>query len=287
MATTRDIKRKVSSIANTQKITGAMKMIASVKLRHANNAVLRMRPYADAVSAIVGKLSSSFTFVDNPLLTLRKEKRTEIILVTSDKGLCGASNHNVIIAAEKMMKLKSKKDVDSETTIIGRVGIRYASFYNWNIGDQYAGILEKQILFSDAKLVADKVIKRFIDGKIDTAYLIFEKFKSVLSQKVTEIKIAPINKLTSKQGIGTQYIFEPEKEELLKVLLPKLIYSEVYRAFLEAVASEQAARMTAMDAATKNAAEMIQHLTLAFNKARQAQITRELIEISSAIEAMK
>ncbi len=287
MATTRDIKRKVSSIANTQKITGAMKMIASVKLRHANNAVLRMRPYADAVSDIVGKLSSSFTFADNPLLTLRKEKRTEIILVTSDKGLCGASNHNVIIAAEKLMKLKSEKDIDSETTIIGRVGIRYANFYNWNMGDQYAGILENQILFSDAKLVADKVIKRFIDGKIDTAYLIFEKFKSVLSQKVTEIQITPINKPEGKKDMDTQYILEPEKEELLKALLPKLIYSEVYRAFLEAAASEQAARMTAMDAATKNAAEMIQHLTLAFNKARQAQITRELIEISSAIEAMK
>ncbi len=287
MATTRDIKRKVSSIANTQKITGAMKMIASVKLRHANNAVLRMRPYADAVSDIVGKLSSSFTFADNPLLALRKEKRTEIILVTSDKGLCGASNHNVIVAAEKLMKLKSEKDIDSETTIIGRVGIRYANFYSWNMGDQYAGILENQILFSDAKLVADKVIKRFIDGKIDTAYLIFEKFKSVLSQKVTEIQITPINKPKGKKDMDTQYILEPEKEELLKALLPKLIYSEVYRAFLEAAASEQAARMTAMDAATKNAAEMIQHLTLAFNKARQAQITRELIEISSAIEAMK
>jgi len=287
MATTRDIKRKVSSIANTQKITGAMKMIASVKLRHANNAVLRMRPYADAVSDIVGKLSSSFSFSDNPLLTLREEKRTEIILITSNKGLCGASNHNVIVAAEKMMRLKSKKGIDVQTSIIGRVGIRYAHFYNWNIEDEYPGILEKHILFSDAKIVSDKVIKRFMDGGIDAAYLIFERFVSVLSQKVTKIQIIPIGKLPDKQSFNTQYILEPEKEELLKTLLPKLIYSEVYRSFLEAAASEQAARMKAMDAATKNAAEMIQRLTIAFNKARQAQITRELIEISSAIEAMK
>ena len=287
MATTRDIKRKVSSIANTQKITGAMKMIASVKLRHANNAVLKMRPYADAVSDIVGKLLSLFSFSDNPLLMLREEKRAEIILVTSDKGLCGASNHNVIVAAEKMIRLKSKKGVDVKTTIIGRVGNRYAHFYDWNIQDKYFGILEKQVLFSDAELVADKVIKRFMDRKIDAAYVIFERFVSVLSQKVTKIQIAPIHKLLDKQNFNTQYILEPEKEELLKALLPKLVYSKVYWSFLESSASEQAARMTAMDAATKNAAEMIDHLTLAFNKARQAQITRELIEISSAIEAMK
>ncbi len=286
MASTKEIKRKVGSVKNTQKITRAMKMVASAKLRRANYAVLKMRPYADAVEEIAGKLVSTCSFSDHPLLLLRDEKKAEIIVITSDKGLCGASNHNVLAAAEKMMIRKRKKGIDCKATIVGRVGIGYSNFHEWSVENRYSGILEKQIDFNDAATVSDAIINRYISGETDTVYLIFNKFISVLSQKVQEVRIVPIAEL-SKKNDNTQYIFEPEKEDLLNKLLPLVIYSQIYRSFLEASASEQAARMIAMDGATNNASEMIQKLTLDFNKARQAQITRELIEISSAIEAMR
>ncbi len=290
MASTKEIKRKVGSIQNTQKITRAMKMVASAKLRRANDAVLRMRPYADAALEIAGKLASTCSISDHPLLLLREEKNVEIVIITSDKGLCGASNHNVLAAAEKLMAEKKRKGIECKATIVGRVGIGYATFHRWPIEKSYPGILERKIEFDDAINLSDGIIDRYRNDKVDAVYLIFNKFISVLSQKVQEIRIAPITKLSSESNRDStqyKYIFEPEKEELLSKLLPRVIYAEIYRAFLEASASEQAARMVAMDGATNNASELIQKLTLDFNKARQAQITRELIEISSAIEAMK
>jgi len=288
MASTKEIKRKVGSIQNTQKITRAMKMVASAKLRRANDAVLRMRPYADAALEIAGKLASTCSISDHPLLLLREEKNVEIVIITSDKGLCGASNHNVLVAAEKLMTEKKRKGIKCKATIVGRVGIGYANFHRWPIEKSYPGILERKIEFDDAINLSDGIIDRYRNDKVDAVYLIFNKFVSVLSQKVQKIRIAPITKLSSESDRdSTQYIFEPEKEELLSKLLPRVIYAEIHRAFLEASASEQAARMVAMDGATNNASDLIQKLTLDFNKARQAQITRELIEISSAIEAMK
>ncbi len=285
----RDIKRKIGSIKKTQQITKAMKMVAAAKLRKTQEAALIFRPFRNKLEQMVSSLVSSTSHHDNKLLLFRSVKNVDIIVITSDRGLCGAFNHNVLKETEKFMKTKlSDKNVN--LILIGRFAHTYFKFRGVKPKRAYSDILKDRAEYSQASEIMEGIMADFLNEDTDEVYVIFNRFINVLVQRVTIKKLLPIfigDKVPSQQNIVEKFTFEPDKETVLGELLPKYVKMELYGAMLESLAGEYAARMTAMDAATTNAGEMIKSLTLEFNKARQASITKELIEITTSIEAMK
>ncbi len=285
----RDIKRKIGSIQKTQQITKAMKMVAAAKLRKAQEATLTFRPFKNKLEQMIASLVSSTSHQDNDLLRFRDVKSVDLIVITSDRGLCGAFNHNVLKETERLINTKfSEKKVN--LILIGRFSNNYFKFRGVKPKEFYEDVLKDNVEFINASKIMDKVIADFLNGDSDEVYVVFNRFVNVLVQKVTVKKLLPImigDKVPSEHNLAEKFTFEPDKETVLKELLPKFVKMELYDAMLESLAGEHAARMTAMDAATTNAGEMIKNLTLEFNKARQATITRELVEITTSIEAMK
>ncbi len=285
----RDIKRKIGSIQKTQQITKAMKMVAAAKLRKAQEAALVFRPFRNKLEQMIASLVTSTSHLENELLRFRDVKNVDIIVITSDRGLCGAFNHNVLKETEKLMKTKfSGKNVN--LILIGKFANTYFKFRGIKPKEAFSEVIKDRAEYSKASEIMDKVIADFLNGETDEVHVIFNRFVNVLIQRVTVKKLLPImigDKVPSEQNMVEKFTFEPDKETVLKELLPKYVKMELYGAMLESLAGEHAARMTAMDAATTNAGEMIKSLTLEFNKARQASITKELIEITTSIEAMK
>jgi F-type H+-transporting ATPase subunit gamma len=292
MANLLDIRRRIKSVKNTQQITKAMKMVSASKLRRAQDRVINARPFSNKMKEILGELASQ-TPEDfhHPLLDQRGDQRYLVVLVTADKGLCGAFNANLIKAAQSFVKQNPEKTIEWMT--IGRKG---RDFYRrrGSIAGEYIGLTGKgRVEFSEALDVANDIIKRFTeDEEIDKVFVIFAEFKSVLAQRIVTEQILPISRTT--EGEETEaaatdrkdYIYEQPPAEIFSRLLPRLVETQIFRALIESIASEQGARMTAMDAASKNAGELISTLTLNMNRVRQAAITREIIEIVSGAAAL-
>jgi len=292
MANLLDIRRRIKSVKNTQQITKAMKMVSAAKLKRAQNRVINARPFANKMAEILADLASQTTEdFHHSLLDLRGDEKYLVVLVTADKGLCGAFNTNLIKAAQSFLKENPGKEI--EFIAVGRKG---RDFFRRRatVAGEYVGLTGKgRVEFSEALEIADDLIKRFTaDETIDKVFLIFAEFKTVLSQRIVADQLLPISRATETEDPNTSpaevkdYIYEQPPAEIFTRMLPRLVETQIFRALLESIASEQGARMTAMDAASKNAGELISTLTLNMNRVRQAAITREIIEIVSGAAAL-
>lgn len=290
-----DIRRRIKSVKNTQQITKAMKMVSAAKLKRAQDRVVTARPFANKMIEVLGGLAER-TSEDfhHPLLDVRDDERYLLVLVTADKGLCGAFNTNLIKAAQLFIRENSGKKID--ILAVGRKGRDFFRRRGANLVGEYIGITGKgRVDFSEALEIARDVIKRFTeDEEIDKAFVIYNEFKSVLQQRVATEQLLPVARASSDgsaQAATNQpvtlvdYIYEQPPAEIFARLLPRLVETQIFRALLESIASEQGARMTAMDSASKNARELIDSLTLNMNRVRQAAITNEIIEVVSGAAA--
>lgn len=290
-----DIRRRIKSVKNTQQITKAMKMVSAARLRRAQERVISARPFAnkmmEVLSALASRTDENF---HHPLLDVRGDERYLLVLVTADRGLCGAFNTNLIKAAQAFIRDNSSKQID--LIPVGRKGRDFFRYRRFPMVGEYIGLTGSRVEFSQALEVAGDVIKRFTEDEgIDKAFLIYSEFKSVLQQRVVVEQLLPVSRTTESEPSGAapaaernfvDYIYEQSPAEIFSVLLPRLVETQVFRALLESVASEQGARMTAMDSASKNARELIDSLTLNMNRVRQAAITNEIIEIVSGAAAL-
>ncbi len=288
MATLKAIRKRIGSVRNTQQITKAMKMVSAAKLRRAQESAMQARPYAEKMTELLKNVSTRVSSEAHPLLTPREEKKIQLVLFTSDRGLCGGYNSNLIRAAEAFMRQHSRGQ-EIELTLVGRKGGDYFRRRGAKIVDRYIDILHKAPDELAAE-IAQKLISRFISGETDSVYILYSRFRSALSQVPTLEKLLPVALAETSEAEAqqqTEYLYEPGIQQLLASLLPRITDVAVQRALLEATASEHGARMTAMESATGNAAKMIGSLTLQMNRARQASITRELLEIVGTAEALK
>jgi F-type H+-transporting ATPase subunit gamma len=301
MPSMKDIRKKISSTKNTQQITKAMKMVSAAKLRRAQQAILGARPYAYKVHSVISRLAGSGEH-SHPLL-VSKENPTRILLVvfTSDRGLCGAFNSNIIRFTDRYYKENKAKYETIDFIFVGRKAHDYFKKRDVKTVETITGLVS-QIKYSIAAGLATKIMDDFAAGSYDEVQVIYNEFKSAINQKVIAEKLLPVGPLereetvgvseedlkeSSDKEVGANYIFEPAPAEILSSLVPRHFAIQIYRAMLESVASEHGARMSAMDGATRNAGQMIRKLTLAYNKLRQAAITKELMEIVSGAEALK
>jgi F-type H+-transporting ATPase subunit gamma len=288
MATLKAIRKRISSIRNTQQITKAMKMVSAAKLRRAQEAAVQARPYAEKMTELLKNVSARVSSESHVLLQPREEKKIQLVLFTSDRGLCGGYNANLIRAAEAFLR-RNAGEKEVEITLVGRKGADHYRRRRANIVDRYIGILATPADELAAE-IAQKLIARFIAGETDAVYILYSHFRSALSQVPTLEKLLPValaDAGESETQQQTEYLYEPGVQELLASLLPRITDVALQRALLEATASEHGARMTAMDSATTNASKMMGSLTLQMNRARQASITRELMEIVGTAEALK
>lgn len=293
-----DIRRRIKSVKNTQQITKAMKMLSAAKLKRAQDTVVAARPFASKMMEVLGDLASH-TDEDfhHPLLDARGTERYLIVLVTADKGLAGAFNTNLIKGAQAFIREHEGKAI--EMLPVGRKGRDYFRRRNVPFATEYVGLTGKgRIEYSEAVEIARFIIDRFTEDKeLDKVFLIYNEFKSVLQQRVVIEQLLPVTRTTSEtsadaskvempRAVSTvEYLYEQPPSEIFSRLLPRLIETQIFRALLESVASEHGARMTAMDSASKNAAELIDSLTLNMNRVRQAAITSEIIEVVSGATA--
>jgi F-type H+-transporting ATPase subunit gamma len=289
-----DIRRRIKSVKNTQQITKAMKMVSAAKLKRAQDRVVTARPFANKMTDVLAGLADR-TDEDfrHPLLDARGDEHYLLVLITADKGLCGAFNTNLIKAAQNFVRENSGKQI--EILAVGRKGRDFFRRRGANLAGEYIGVTGKgRVEFSEALDIARDVIKRYTDNQeIDKAFLIYNEFKSVLQQRVVTEQLLPVSRNeTGSEAVASDkplnlvdYIYEQPPAEIFARLLPRLIETQIFRALLESIASEQGARMTAMDSASKNARELIDSLTLNMNRVRQAAITNEIIEVVSGAAA--
>jgi F-type H+-transporting ATPase subunit gamma len=288
MATLRDIQRRIRSVQSTQKITRAMKLVAAAKLRRAQERILAARPYAGKMGELLGNLVSAAGTdgAPHPLLEQREGPRRQIIIITADKGLAGAFNSNVI---RRALELVRQSNVAEVTLVV--VGRKARDFYRrrqWTIKRDLIGFWDR-LAYSHASELADYFMQQYLDGEVDEVVLVYNEFRSVVLQRPVREQLLPIPRKAEGEGDATavDYIYEPNPRAILDELLPRHVRTQVFRALMESLAGEYGARMTAMEAATKNAKEMIDVLTIQFNKARQEKITKELLDIVGGAEALK
>ena len=278
-----DIRRRIRSVKNMQQITKAMKMVSAAKLRRAQERALAARPYGDSLNRILANVATAASAneeAQHPLLAVREEKRVELIAVSADTGLAGAFNANLLRLAQKFVDDNRGKEIEIEA--IGRRGRDYFRRRSYKLSGEHVGVVDKPN-YQTAQGIAHKLIDRYTNAEIDAVYLCFNEFKSVMAPNLILRRILPVE-LPETQGI-IDYIYEQPPQELLSALLPRYVEVQLYRALLESISAYHAARMTAMDAASSNAGEMIDKYTLDMNRVRQAKITREIIEIVSGAAA--
>ena len=294
MANLLDIRRRIKSVKNTQQITKAMKMVSAAKLKRAQERAVSARPFAVKMAEVLTDLASQagedFT---HPLMDARGDQRYLLVLVTADKGLAGAFNANLVKAAQAFINEHEGQSI--EILAVGRKGRDFFRRRGAEIAGEYLGLTGKgRVEHAEALEIARDVMRRFTEDEgIDKVFVIFNEFRSVISQRVVVEQILPVARAEEQGGEEGEaaapnlvgYVYEQPPAEIFSQLLPRLIETQIYRALLESVASEQGARMTAMDSASKNAGELIQSLTLNMNRIRQASITREIIEIVSGAAA--
>ncbi|MBL4818161.1 MAG: ATP synthase F1 subunit gamma [Deltaproteobacteria bacterium] len=288
MSSLKAIRKRIKSVKSSEKITKAMKMVAASKLRKAQDEVRAARPYAEQLDQVVGRLVKRLekqSEAPHPLLDLhRTQNRIELLVLTSDRGLCGAFNANIIKKAQGFLRDMARPDRDIRISTLGHKGYEALSLGSHEIRTNYDHILEHPS-YLKASEVAEEVSKAYIEDNLDSVYLVYNEFKSAISQKVVVKRLLPIMPAETEEDL-TDYIYEPSQKELLDHLLPKHLATQLFQSFLESVASEHGARMSAMDNATRNAKEVITSLTIKYNRARQASITSELVEIISGAEAL-
>jgi F-type H+-transporting ATPase subunit gamma len=288
MPSLRDIRRRISSVKNTQQITNAMKMVSAAKLQRAQDRVMSARPYAERMQVVVEHLQTRVRAAVHPLLMPRTEGKTLLLVITSDRGLCGGFNATVQrAAAEKIRELGGGEQVDIIT--VGKKGRDFLMFRQFVLRESYLELFTRQVTYAQAKEIADKLLTAYEAEGYRQVLVIYNRFRSAMVQQVTILRLLPLSTLEDAEDEPEEpfdYIYEPSPSHVLDHLLRKQIEVQLFQAFLESFAGEHGARMTAMDSATENASEMIANLTLTFNRARQAAITRELIEIVSGADAL-
>ena len=304
MATLREIKQRIKSIKSTQQITRAMKMVATAKLRRAQERMLAARPYSDKIKELVYRLASEIENPEMPLLQNRPVKRLHLVVVTADRGLCGAFNSHIIKRA--LGEFTSHKELEISLITVGRKAHDFFRKRDYSIADAHVNIFN-DLQVSHADQISKFLIEEFISGNSDAVRVIYNEFKSVAQQRLVVEDLLPVQVAESEEVQRKEekreevqheevqrqeekrvdYLYEPSQELLLEALLPRYIKVQIWRALVESFAAEQAARMMAMENATENASELIESLTLAFNKARQAAITKEILEIVGGAEALK
>jgi len=290
MPSLKDIKKRIGTVKNTQQITKAMKMVSAAKLRRAQDAVVAARPYADKMHDVLSSLALREDADSHPLLAKRSKNKALVVLVTGDRGLCGGFNTNIAKAAERFIRQNKEGFEGYELMIIGRKGNDYLKRRH---GMEIIKVHEHlvgtgQVTYPTGALLGQEIIDLYNSDEYDAVYLIYNAFQSAMTQVQTVTQLLPIEPREVPEGAYvSEYIYEPSIGEVLGQLLPKHIEVQIFRALLESTASEHGARMTAMDSASKNASEMIGKLTLQYNRARQAAITKELMEIISGAESIK
>ncbi|MFW2850942.1 F0F1 ATP synthase subunit gamma [Sphingomonas sp. TX0543] len=292
MASLKALKIRIGSVKSTQKITKAMKMVAAAKLRRAQEAAVQGRPYAERLGAVMASLASKVTVSESSPKLLAGTGRDQVhllVVATSERGLAGAFNTNIVRAARRKAVELEAAGKTVRFYIAGKKGRVLRRFYpNGIAADHEMGAI-KTVAFDDARVIADDLIRRFEAGEFDVAHLFFAKFQSALVQEPTGIPIIPVPvpaSIESANDGGAAVTYEPDEESILADLLPRNVAVQIFRALLENAASEQGSRMTAMDNATRNAGDMIKRLSIQYNRARQAAITTELVEIISGAEAL-
>jgi F-type H+-transporting ATPase subunit gamma len=285
MATLLDFRRRIRSVKNTQQITRAMKFVAAARLRRAQEAALAARPYAKELVRVLRSTMSRIVEPQHPLLARRPEEKILALVLTGERGLAGAFNTNILRKTNEFFRAnKGKKIAVIPVGKKGRDSLRKAGF---NLVAEYINVLAR-VEFGTAREISDLVSDLYTKGEIDSVYVVFSEFKTVMSANLALEKLLPVETMPAEEGAGAQpaslqvdYIYEQPEEQLLDKLLPRYVETQVWRAMLESSAAEHAARMTAMESATKNAGDVIEALTLHMNKVRQAAITKEIIEIVS------
>ena len=286
MPNTSDLKRRIRSVKSTQQITKAMKMVAAAKLRRAQAAINEARPWADTLSRVLASLASRTEF-SHPLLERRDGERTWVVVISSDKGLCGSFNANLLRHVET--ELGSGRWPDIELILLGRKASDHFASRNWAVAHDERETMSK-LTAEDGVRLGEMFVKAFSSGQVDSVFLIYNRFINLIRHEIRTERLLPIEPPPMDEDDGAppvDYIYEPNAEALLAELLPRHVQTQVLRAMYDSAAAEQASRMTSMEAATRNAGEMIDGLTMLFNRTRQAAITKELIEIVSGAQALE
>jgi F-type H+-transporting ATPase subunit gamma len=332
MATLRDLRKRLKAVKNTQKITKAMKMVSASKLRRAQSAILRARPYALRMNDVLQHIVSHADLQSHPLLAYRKPRRVELVVLTSNRGLCGSFNSNIVRAAERFLNENASKYDEIRVATIGKKARDHFQRKGTKLYGNYEGVLDR-LDFEQASVIATDLSNRFRTGELDAIFLLYNEFKSAISQRVVVVNLLPIKPIEGwdenpavrigdlatfsgntmamagadgdvaavdivdtdwkpSEALevateGYEHIYEPSKAGVLDQLLPQHLAVQIWRSLLESSAAEHGARMSAMDAASRNAKEMMQKLTLTANRMRQASITKELMEIVSGAESLK
>ena len=291
MATLRDIRKRLKAIQSTKKITAAMKMVAAAKMRKVQDRMLNFRPYASRMGTVLTDLASVAEREIHPLLALRMKKNVEVLVITSDKGLCGAFNTNILKAANNYINDLKKEGVGLTLSVVGRKARDFFKRRNVPMRNAWVG-LSGRISYANAQEIAVSVIEGYTGETFDEVVVIYNEFKSMIAQKVTIMKLLPVGVIEGEASqkeasMTADYVYEPSRAAIFERLLPKYIEIQAYKALLESSAAEEAARMAAMENATKNCSELIVKVTLLANKVRQAAITGELMDIVGGVEALK
>ncbi len=289
MPSLRDIRRRISSVKSTQQITKAMKMVAAAKLRRAQEAITKARPYATLLEQSLTRVAARAGTEESaahPLLASRPVKRVELVVITSDRGLAGGFNSNVVRRAQRFLTENADKYEEITLSTIGKKGRDSLKARKVALRKDYTGVHAK-LSFDKAHEIAGELSARFLSGEVDAVFLLFNEFKNAIAQVVRLKQFLPVETGPAEATASVDFLYEPSRTELLADIVPRHLEVQVFRALLDSAASEHGARMTAMEAATRNADEMIGALSLQYNRARQAYITKELSEIVSGAESLK
>ncbi len=290
MPSLRDIRNRIGSVKSTRQITKAMKMVAAAKLRRAQDAILKTRPYAQLLDQTLTRIAARAAaeeVVAHPLLAPRVQRTAEVVVVTSDRGLAGGFNSNIARRTQRFLTESSDRFERIQLTTIGKKGRDFFRARKLEVRKDFTGV-HADLRYEKAEAIAAEFTQRYLAGEVDAVFLAYNEFKSAIAQKPVVVQLLPIETAPAAQApVGIDFKYEPSREALLADLLPRQIAMQVWRALLESAASEHGARMSAMESATKNAEEMIAALTLQYNRARQAYVTKELMEIVSGAEALK
>jgi len=289
MATLREVRGRISGVKKTQKITKAMKMVAAAKLRRAQNAVVVARPYANKIRQLLQHLSHQMEEQSGPLLTSRDVGAVALVVVTADRGMCGAFNSNLIkFVVQYCSQTYSGWNERGKVQLfcIGKKGADFFAKQNFSIARKYIGVYN-QLTFGQAQVIARDLVEGYLRGAYDRVEVFYNEFKTVARSQIVREEFLPVPEMGNGSATAAvDYIYEPSKELILEAMIPKHVNFQIWRVLLESNAAEQGARMAAMESATKNASDMIRHLQLQYNKARQASITKELLEVVAGAEAL-
>jgi F-type H+-transporting ATPase subunit gamma len=286
MATLRDIQRRIRSVQSTQKITKAMKLVAASKFRRAQERILAARPYATKMDALMGSLVGRTGDETHPLLARRDTGRRRLVIITADKGLCGAFNSNILRESQRF--LRGAEEASVTLVVVGKKARDFYRRRQFTVKSEMLGFFDR-LAYSHAQELAGGLMHDYLAEEVDEVHLMYNEFRSVAVQRPVRHQLLPVEAADGQGDAGPQeeYLYEPGPRAILDSLLPRHVATQVFRALMESVAGEHGARMTAMEAASKNAREMINLLTIQYNKARQERITKELLDIVGGAEALR